>query len=232
MSSNMMNIESLTDQLKGTRMDREENSGSIRRLDIPEFTGQRSEVVDDWVYLAELNLNIAGVPEQRRVPLVVSRLREEALSWFRAIEKVHQVEDWPKLKALLLQRYGPPNRQHDLRKKLSALKQTAAMEVYVNEFLRILAHVEDMHERDKIFAFTNGLSPKASTAVGMAQVTSLTEAIRVAQTFETYNMGEQRRDQEDRNSSMDIDTVGGFRGNSKKDFRCFKCGRKGHMKKD
>lgn len=75
------------------------------RLDIPEFHGGiRGDLLLDWIVSVEEILEFKRVPEDRRVPLVATKFRGHAASWWQQTKSTRSrngknaIQSWDKLK--------------------------------------------------------------------------------------------------------------------------------------
>ena len=58
------------------------------RTEIPEFYGGlQPEEFLDWLATVEEVLDFKGVPENKRVPLVTTRFRDRAMTWWQQVKQ-------------------------------------------------------------------------------------------------------------------------------------------------
>ena len=96
-------------------------------------------------------------------------LTNEAKLWWRTKYSVIQagevtINTWKDMKRELCAQFFPDNVEYRARRNLIDLKQTGNIREYVKKFLALMLAISDMFEKDKVFAFLDGLKPCGRTS--------------------------------------------------------------------
>ncbi|XP_070042136.1 uncharacterized protein [Nicotiana tomentosiformis] len=89
---------------------------------------------------------------------------------------------WAELKVAICLQFFPENREYNARRKLRELRQTKS----VRDYMR------DMGDKDKLFAFIEGLKPYARMELQRQRVDTLPKAIQAAECLGDYHMETQK----------------------------------------
>ncbi|CAL9217068.1 unnamed protein product, partial [Arabidopsis halleri] len=163
------------------------------RLDIPEFHGGiRGDSLLDWIVSVEEILEFKNVPENRRVPLVATKFRGHAASWWlqtkstRARNGKTAIQSWDKLKKKLKDTFIPHNYDRTMYNKLQNLKQGArSVDEYAEEFYLLLTRNEIANSQIQLVSrFIGGLRPQLQNSLAQFDPTTVSEAHRRAASFE------------------------------------------------
>ncbi|KAL6286677.1 hypothetical protein ACE6H2_011067 [Prunus campanulata] len=150
------------------------------KLDLERFSG------DDpygWLASAERFLNYYGVPAHDKVTVAAVHLTGDASLWMRWFEQRFPA-DWNLFSSLLLQHFGPAD-MHDLEAHFSHIQQTASLEEYFALFTKLACRVPDWTDSQLKNVFIGGLKADLRFDVQALQPSSLSEAKRLAQVFNT-----------------------------------------------
>ena len=99
------------------------------RTEIPEFHGSlQPEEFLDWLATVEEILDFKGVPKNKWVPLIATRLRGRATTWWKQTKLMRnrlgksKIVTWEKMKKLLWAKFLPYNFQRLMYQRLQNLK--------------------------------------------------------------------------------------------------------------
>ncbi|XP_070020438.1 uncharacterized protein [Nicotiana sylvestris] len=138
-------------------------------------------------------------------------LQGDAKLWWRGkYEAIKIGEDtlqtWDELKASIHLQFFPEIVEYNARRKLRELRHTRSVLEYVHEFSTLMLNIRDMGDKDKLFAFIEGLKPHACTELQRQRVDTLPKAIQAAECLGDYHLGTQ-------NDRTQPPIQGGFNGN-------------------
>lgn len=116
------------------------------KIDIPEFHGgSQPEDLLDWFVTVDEFIEFKDVPEQKRVPLVTTRFRGHAASWWHQLKLTRtrrgkeKITSWDKLKKHMRKSFIPHNFERLLFQKFHNIRQASrSVEDYSNEFYQLL----------------------------------------------------------------------------------------------
>ncbi|CAL9218463.1 unnamed protein product, partial [Arabidopsis halleri] len=163
------------------------------KVDIPEFNGGiQGDSLMDWIVAVEEVLDFKQVPTDRRVPLVATKFRGHAASWWqqlkltRARTNKSPIKTWEKLKKKLQQTFLPHNYDRTMYNRLQNLKQgSRTVDEYANEFSVLLTRNEIRDsEAQLVSRFIGGLRTQLQNSLAQFDPTSIAEAHRRAASFE------------------------------------------------
>ncbi|CAL9236894.1 unnamed protein product, partial [Arabidopsis halleri] len=163
------------------------------KVDIPEFSGGlRGDTLVDWLVTVEEVLDFKQVPNNRRVPLVATKFRGHAASWWQQLKASRNrdnkspIDSWEKLKKKLKQTFLPHNYDRTMYTRLQNLKQgTRSVDEYAEEFYVLLTRNEiNDNEVQLVSRFIGGLRSQLQNALAQFDPTSIAEAHRRAASFE------------------------------------------------
>jgi len=216
-------------------------SGTIPRLNIPDFSGGKNEDVHSWIFCCRQNLEAANIPGERWTLAAGGYLRGNALYWYRRLVEdttTGQTIEWNAFEQLLKNQFGPIDVSFDIRMKMDRLKQKNDVMEYASEFLALANQVKDMSETDQVFSFIKGLVPRIREEATYRRPKSLNEAIKIANAFE--NHGSHQGDEKIQDCHMDVNFIrngrmkqysGRSRMKTTSGIKCFRCQGFGHTQK-
>ena len=200
----------------------------------------------EWCFSVELALRSYGITYGRRqVDFATSFLEGSALLWFLARRRAGaEFEDWPTLETQLEETFGPLHTEEDSRLDLFSLTQTGSLDDYIREFSRLSLSTTDLDELSRALLFVRGLSDPLRSDTMREHPTNLSQAIRAAQTApRCSNISCRRRNvpattqKESQAFPLRADyrrkrLDDSERERLKREGRCFKCRKEGHISKD
>ena len=155
------------------------------KIEIPEFKGgSQPEELLDWFVTVDEFIEFKDVPEQKRVPLITTRFRGHAASWWNQLKLSRtrrgkeKITSWDKLKKHLRKTFIPYNFERLLFQKLHNIRQgSRSVEDYANEFYQMLTRVDIHDSEDQLVArFIAGLRPQLQNMLHQFDMCSVSEA--------------------------------------------------------
>ena len=197
----------------------------------------------EWSFSVELALRSYGITYGRRqVDFPTSFLAGSALLWFLARRRAGaEFEDWPTLETQLEETFGPLHTEEDSRLDLFSLTQTGSLDDYIREFSRLSLSTTDLDELSRALLFVRGLSDPLRSDTMREHPTNLSQAIRAARTARRCsNISCRRRNvpattqKESQAFPLRADyrrkrLDDSERERLKREGRCFKCRKEGHI---
>lgn len=155
----------------------------------PVFTGSAQPSAVNWCYLMETYLQACGVDltAPTAVPHAAGFLRDSALTWYRnhlaAVQRGVAVgyNNWENFKAALITHFTPISPERTARQKLDTLQQGGkSARTYAEQFNLCMLELPDMHEKDRVHRFLEGLRPEVRIHVELKNPATLSDAIEWA----------------------------------------------------
>jgi viroplasmin and RNaseH domain-containing protein len=245
----MTRIGELTQAIVQQNQKQDSNQASQIRLPTPpRFAGNNTHV-DDFLYKLDFYLACQQFQsEEQKVSLCINCLDEHALTWFRSLNRIPQT--YEQFKNSIRTAFRPYDEQKQLRQQLKKTKQTTTVQDYVFRFRQVMVKVTQMAELDKVEHFISGLKTKTRKEVSFHSPENIEEAYQLAlrydQAFE-YGFRSLESIQGKpgflhHNTPMEIDNVktreplkkltAEEKEKLKKQGKCFKCRRSGHIAKN
>ncbi|XP_075108797.1 uncharacterized protein LOC107762620 [Nicotiana tabacum] len=186
-----------------------------QKLKIPEpkpYDGSRdAKEVENFIFDIEQYFDAVGhLEESKKVATAAMYLQGDAKLWWRVKhEAIKAGEDtlqtWDELKVAIRLQFFPENVEYNSRRKLRDLRHTRSVREYVREFSALMLNIRDMGDKDKLFAFIEGLKPHARMELQRQRVDTLPKAIQAAECLGDYHLGTQ-------NDRPQPSVRGGFNG--------------------
>ncbi|KAJ9566128.1 hypothetical protein OSB04_002094 [Centaurea solstitialis] len=164
------------------------------RIDVPEFDGEslNPEGFIDWLATVEEVFEFKGVPEDKRVTLIATRLRGRASAWWQQLKQTRsrlgksKIVTWEKMKKKLRTNFLPHNFQRVMYQRLQNLKQGArSVDDYTTEFYKLIAR-NDIQESEAhlVSRYIGGLRGQIMDSVNLFDPMTISEAHQRALAFE------------------------------------------------
>lgn len=226
----------------------------------PTYKGDRE--VLSWAFKVERYFDAAGITDDvEKCTFAASLLDGMAANWLRCVMRNAGgtlYVTWNDFKVALVRQFQPLADEDDAQQKLMRLTQRKSVRQYVQIFMDTVLRLPDMHEKDRLFRFKEGLKLPCREWVVRARPTSLLDAMTAAEEWEQIHLGEKSRDNVARFRVREADRGGadpmqlgsakgssgksspkahngqGHKGDSQKRTvrTCFNCGKPGHIAKD
>ena len=159
---------------------------------------------------------------------------------------------WKEFKGLLIKQFQPMADEDEARQKLMRLTHRTTVRSYVQLFLDTAMRLPDMHEKDKLFRFKEGLKLDAREWVTRCRPATLLDAMTAAEEWDSIRLGERARDNmakyrsaqskpvQSEATPMQVDNARLVEGDSgerrqgpRRETRtCFNCNKPGHLARD
>lgn len=166
------------------------------KLEIPEFHGgSKPEELLDWFVAVDEFIEFKEVPELKKVPLVTTRFRNHAASWWqqlkisRARRGKEKITSWDKLKKHMRKTFIPYNFERLLFQKFHNLRQgSRSVDDYSTEFYQMITRVDIHDSEDQLVSrYIVGLRPQLQTMLHQFDPCSVSEARQRALLVEQQN---------------------------------------------
>ena len=225
------------------------------RTEISEFHGSlQPEEFLDWLATVEEILEFKGVAENKRVPLLATRLRGRAIAWWQQLKLTHtrlgkaKIATWEKMKKHMRGAFLPYNYQRLMYQRLQNLKQgLRSVDEYTTEFYQLIARNEIQETEDQLVSrYIGGLKFQIQDVVNMFDPVSIFAAHQRALVVEkqtkrssnaTTNVsaggsgsGVNKAVGSGVNKAVSSSSGGQF--NRTGGLKCFGCGEVGHRKSE
>ena len=143
-------------------LNQESGSSFCPRICEPDtYHGSRNlDAAIGWVRSVERYLEMANLEKHRWVDYAATLFRDEADTWWRQQELLHDNDDWLDFKKRFLANFSPPNHRQLARDRLAALIQTGTVADYVTQFQAAWSSVPTMGEEEALDRFQRGLNPQ------------------------------------------------------------------------
>jgi Retrotransposon gag protein/Zinc knuckle len=223
------------------------------------YKGERD--VLQWVFRTERYFGSMGVTdEMEQVQFASTLLDGVAANWLRCVlaePGATLPASWVSFKSALIKQFQPLADEEDARQKLMRITQRKSVRQYVQLFMDTALRLPDMHVKDKIFRFKEGLTLQCREWVTRARPITLLDAMEAAEEWEQIHLGERSRDSTAKfrarqskpeaeaepmqlgSSSMKTNkkTTSSSNAEVKTERpntvrKCFKCGKPGHIARD
>lgn len=197
------------------------------------FSGFIDEKIDikEWLYILNLNMEVAGVEEEKKAIIGATYLRGNASQIYRQASEKEEL-NWEDFKELMEKNFLKGNNEVELIGKLWKLKQDETVEKYVERFRYLLNQTKEINENVKINMFKNGLEKDVLADLEYQEPETIDAAIKCAEKFaRSYGSGKMHKINIMKFGNNNIRQYpytfrNNFTGN------CNFCGYQGHMEKD
>ncbi|GKC76864.1 putative nucleotidyltransferase, ribonuclease H [Tanacetum coccineum] len=185
------------DRLRRDQREDKRRWKSGMRVNIPEFDGNNlnPEGFIYWLVTVEEVFEFKEVPENKRVSLIATKLRDRASAWWQQLKLTRErvgklrVTSWRKMKKLLRENLIPHNYQRLMYQQLQNIKQgTKAVEDYTTEFYQLIVRndIQDT-EGQLVSRYNGGLRVQIMDYVNMFDPMTLSDTYQRALAFEKQN---------------------------------------------
>ena len=147
-----------------------------------------TNVVLDWISNMEKFFEYENTPDNRKINIVVTRLKGHASLWWEHLQTDRQrrgkekIKTWPKMVNKEKKKFLPTDYQVSLLRKMQNLKQRdMTMKEYTEEFYRLdirFGHVDD--DVEKITRYLNGMRSGIQDKISFVKLESVEEAYQYA----------------------------------------------------
>jgi hypothetical protein len=159
------------------------------RVEIPDFEGklQPDEFVD-WLQTVERVFEYKEIPEEKKVKIIVVKLKKHASIWWENLKKKREregkrkIKTWEKMRRELTRKFLPVHYYQDNFLQLQNLRQkNLSVEEYTREFEKLMMKC-DIHEKEEqtIARYLGGLNTDIAHPVQLQQYWSVEDVIRLA----------------------------------------------------
>ena len=175
--------------LQQAQVNAQPNAPKIKPPKPPVFTGSAQPSAVNWCYLMETYLQSCDVNLNAPIAILHAAgfLRDSALTWYRNhLAAVQRGVDrpwntWEDFKAALITHFTPISPERTAREKLDHLQQGGkSARTYAEQFNLCMLELPDMHEKDRVHRFLEGLRPEVRIHVELKNPTTLSDAVEWA----------------------------------------------------
>ena len=152
----------------------------------PTFSGKTSEKLEEWLFVINTNMEIANIPDDKKVLVATAYLKDSALQTLIRVRNSPEGKNWIKFQELLKELYVSRFAKDLLRRELSELKQgsTRSIEPYLKRFNTLCSGLPLLTSVDKLYFFQVGLNASYMFEVMRSNVRTLDEAIDITLKFD------------------------------------------------
>ncbi|CAA7028459.1 unnamed protein product [Microthlaspi erraticum] len=163
------------------------------KVEIPEFHGgARGDELLDWLVAVDEAMEFKQVPDHRKVPVVATKFRGRAASWWlqlkatRARTGKSKIKTWEKLHKQLRLSFLPQNYDRTMYTRLQNLRQgSRTVDDYADEFSLLITSNEIFDSEIQLVSrFIGGLRPQIQNALMQFDPMTIAEAQSRAIAFE------------------------------------------------
>lgn len=150
----------------------------LRLSDGQTFRGLTTEKPQAWINWLENYFNFNRVVGNYRTEFAVLLLRDAAAAWANSLPELlspHLV-DFDAFKRLFISRFSPIDAARQARMQLAQLRQDGPVQVYINTYQDLMAHITDMSESDRLHYFLQGLTRELHAQCLRSNVQTVVEA--------------------------------------------------------
>ena len=215
----------------------------IKRPDA--FKGKGS--VQSWA--VHMDNYLRDTPLRDCLHISASYLEGSAHEWWivhQSTEEGKRINDWSALRAALIKRFEPLNKEKVARDKLAKWKQVKDVSSFNEDFLKIILDIPHISSEEQIDRYTRGLKPYIWKELCTRDYTELSEAMKDAERVESAHRRLNKTSSSARvNFSnqtgpvpMEIGNItlkkltAAEREQCRKEGRCFRCRQKGHTSRN
>ncbi|KAK4491757.1 hypothetical protein RD792_002532 [Penstemon davidsonii] len=161
------------------------------RIDCPRFNG---DGVKEWLYRAEQYFELEGINDNARVKIAGVHMEGRALCWHQSYLKIRRgLIHWEEYVLALQQRFGTTLFE-DPMSDLKKLKQTGAVQTYLDSFDELFNKV-DIPEEYAVSLFLTGLKEEIEYPIRMFAPRTLQRAYGLARMQEQSNFATLKKPQ-------------------------------------
>ncbi|KAF9614589.1 hypothetical protein IFM89_019372 [Coptis chinensis] len=154
-------------------------------VEIPEFHGGLlAEEFLNWLGTVKEVLDFKEVPENKKVPLVATKIRGRAATWWQQLKVVRlrrgkeKLESWEKMKKRMRVEFLPYNHNRVLYQQLQNLRQgTKSVDDYTKEFYHLIARNDLSDSEEQLVSrYIGGLKQQLHDTLNLFDCYSVSEA--------------------------------------------------------
>ncbi|GJR74594.1 putative reverse transcriptase domain-containing protein [Tanacetum coccineum] len=183
--------DSSSDEQSGRRPRRNQRGDNRRwesemRFNIPDFAGDTliPKGFIDWLVAVKEVFEFKEVPENKRVSLIATKLRDRASTWWQQLKLTRdrvgkpRIMSWQKMKKCMRANFIPHNYQRQMYQRLQNLKQgSKSVEDYTTEFYQLIARNDIKETEDQhVSQYIGGLRVQIMDSVNMFDLMTLSDA--------------------------------------------------------
>lgn len=251
----MHSLRTVVDELQQTRQQRQGQSHGVRPPKPDHYDGKRNaQAIESWLFMVKAYCNLVPVVgEAARVEYATTLLRGDAIKWWRQLvyNRPSEVPNtWDDFAEALRKAFRPRLTPQTARLRLDRLKHRGGgIEEFTNQFRDAMMDVEGMSLDDALYFFYKALKPGCAEFVMEHQheIKDMEDAYTFAEFHESARENSRAIREYPRNNHshwqrqqpyvpptptpMELDVV---KPSSSSSFggKCFKCGERGHRKRD
>lgn len=136
---------------------------SYRIGHLEKYSGEGSDMVEDWLDATAMTLRVNGIPEDQRVRCAVQLLKGEAATTVARLDGFDALTaGWNDLCTVLRASFGSQDRSVQARYSLDVIEQTGELADYIRDFQSLVGQVgrASFSQEDLVHRFRQGLVPR------------------------------------------------------------------------
>ena len=151
--------------------------------------GQKSP--SEFLFQCEQFFDASGFPLERQVPFAATLLADAAASWWRqhrtswpTLRPEERIVTWVQFRGALQLSLTPFTEGKVAKDRLYSLRQTGSVQAYTSIFRQLTFEIDNLAESEKFTLYERGLKGVIKTHLALARVTTLEDAIAVAESVD------------------------------------------------
>jgi len=165
------------------------------RMQLPaKFNGERAAAtgrtltLHTWLFAVHHYAVASLLPENSWVAFAASLLEGRPLMWYQLyLNKRLAIPPWDEFCTEIKARFQPINMNQSAREAILKLVQKGAVQTYCAAFSDLHLQIDNMDEPEAVNTFMRGLKEKVRLEVGMKEPTTLLEAMRIAERYDSLS---------------------------------------------
>jgi hypothetical protein len=177
----MMNL------MQGMQSNQNSNKAPFKLVPPEPYSGIRSpKIIDTWLFSVREHLKLANISSDHAVAFAASLLRDNAKAWWRSLSSQNKIPaNYEDFETLLQTAFRPSDSVRSARNQLASLQQNGSVQAYVVRFRDLLLEIPDVSEAEALDRFIRGLRDKTRLEVEHRDPSSLEDAIKIAERFDS-----------------------------------------------
>jgi len=193
-------IEALRDELvvfKDTANYKEQDDHNVQvhrtKIElIPPYHGLYKENFENWFFIIDKFQKNNKIEDKDMLNVIAPLFRSNALFMLRRFENINGEGKYKEFMETIKNLTGGKAKKYSIIRKLDQLVQTKDFESYIEEFMDLIQHVDDIDESELISIFISGLKPDARKQLILMETKNFDEVVLTVARFESNRIRTRR----------------------------------------